>query len=229
MQRKLLTSQEFTDAIPESINLDQRQVDNAIFQVEQGTFLDTSNCLGKDYYDALFADLSPKTGAIAYQSNVIYNTGDLVLYNGVYYDCIQTTTAPQYQRPDNVAFFQKQPKFTTAANNDLWEFYLTPLLAHKAAFYSFPMIVSKLTANGLVREKSDSYQPATSAEIAHKRSGYETMIQLTLDNMKSFLRANIANYPLTVLAQEQSKGGCENGKCDKQPKRFLNNLFGGLR
>lgn len=223
--RKLLTTQELTDTVPDSATIDQSKFDAIIFQTELAFFRECGNGLGNEYYDALKADLTPIINALAWQKNVLYGAGDLVLYNGVYYRCTTNTTAPQYQDPTNKGYFELLPKFVTDANNVLYDNFIKTALSYLVMNNAVPMIATTITADGAVRHKGNGYDAADGAQRQEKRSIYVSFVNKTIDNMKTFILANATDYPLTELIKAQEANKCANN-CATSKKNYKNDFFG---
>lgn len=225
---KLLTTQELTDTAPDSSGIDQAKFEQIIFQTEKNFFALEDNGLGKDYYSELKADINPNTGFIPFNPNIVYNLGDIVLFNGVYYDCIQTTTAPSYQNPTNAAFFKPADKFLTAANNTLYDEYIKTAISYLTMFNATPMIAQTITASGVSKAEKSGFTAASPAEKNEKRGIYINFANLTIANMKTFILDNQALYPTTLLVKKATQSKCADKDNQQEGKKNGTLFFGGF-
>lgn len=198
---------------------DTAQLQNLIIVTEESLF---NAYFGRPYYAALFTD------AVIYAStpfavNTIYTVGSYVLFNGLIYEVLQNTTGAQVPA-QNAAFFALAPKFTTPANEFLWQRYLKRLLSFAVANeFAIPSSV-KQTEKGLIRLKDDNYDAAKTGEIATLKESNYQHIKQSIGVMEAYIMENSASYPLYKRVAEEAQNACN--KDEPTAKKYRRNTYG---
>lgn len=155
---------------------------------------ESRDCLGS-LYDSLLADKADYSGDPEFVSGSTYNEGDVVSYQGVFYEALATTTA----LPVNSGAWKFAAKFETAIYNELWVF-LGRYLACLAVKASVEPAATKMTGAGLVKTKGDDFDPASSKDIERLYLWLNARIAQAFRNMHHFLLKRKAETALSGYA-----------------------------
>lgn len=207
--------------IPE--NFPPCRVDD-ILQIE---IQERRDCLGAGLYDSMLADLADYSGEPEFVSGSTYNPGDVVRYNGMYFEAEAVTT----DLPTNTATWKLAPKFQLDLYNQLWVF-LGRYLACLAIKASIEPNAVKMTGAGLVKMKGDDFEPASGQDVNRLYTWLNARIEQSFRNMHYWLvdrssesalsgyaglstctpacESYIPDYPSTVCCQSCGGSGCSD-------------------
>jgi hypothetical protein len=141
-------------------------------------------CLG-DFYDSLKTDVNDYTTEPEYSPGT-YNTGDVVLYRGVYREATQTTT----KEPNFSSAWRDAPKFSNAGYTDLWENGLGLLFASVVMLHSLPLIVTKLRSTGAKKLQTGTAQAAPDINTEDLGHYFADQATAALEVVRHQLEAN---------------------------------------
>jgi hypothetical protein len=211
----ILTPKDVFDFGSANINIEENLLCSFI-SVEEEAFFNSNKCLGWDYYEYLKTDLLlPTLSVVFFENGELYFVGDYVSFNGRVYRCVIDTTGEQ--DPENSSNFERIKKFITQASNDIWERYIARALSWSVLISTGDISAVTHSANGLIRQKGDNFQPATLAEVESRKRMYMSQRSDLMVNMQLFLERNKDLYPQTEFYKETC--GCK--KCEN-PNSSLN-------
>lgn len=185
---------------------------------EEGIF-NNSTCLGWDFYQSLIADLAVIPMPTAFAIGVIYNVGDYVQFEGEIYEVIATTTGQE--SPTNSIYFKLPNKFTTAANNEIWNKYLVKIIAANIEITAWNDSAVKFTAAGMVKTQTDTVVPASLTDISHKTQNLKSYVDMIISNLEAYLKRNPLLYPCA--------NACKKSLQIMEPQRYDNDSFFGIQ
>lgn len=159
---------------------------NDIRQVELKAARD---CLGKDFYRAMVADLRDWSEKDEYDGITTYSAGEVVLYQGVYYEALVTTTA----EPSLATDWKEADKFATECYNTLFCTVLGRYLALLVAQNSVMPISSPVTAQGIVKLEGEGFKAADKTEVARLQHWYASQVATAFENLDDYLTENSTN------------------------------------
>jgi hypothetical protein len=166
-----------------------------------------------DLYAAMIADKVDYSGTPNYQIATNYTVGDFVLFNGVPYECIQTTTGTQ--DPLNAAFWVLAPKFTDVNYQALWANYLREISARAVFLQSIPNIAIQTGSNGLYSNNSEYSQNAGTTGAKWLQDNEQRTIEVLQAAMQDYLCQNRTNYPLYPSSEKcRCETGCSCSTCN---------------
>lgn len=146
---------------------------------------------GKEFYDALLADLVIYT---EYDSTVTYALNAIVIYDGQYYKCTVNNT--EGVEPTDTANWVAASKFTTTEYQTLWEEHLWQYLALAVQHASTFRNAYRSTSSGVVRNERDFSKPAEYSGVKAVKDELMADIEILREKMDDFLRTQKDDYPL---------------------------------
>lgn len=149
--------------------------------------------IGKEFYQALIADLVDYTGVSQYVAGTTYNQGDNVAYRGIIYT---VTAVTSNKIPTVTTDWTQAPKFGTACFENLWCNYLARYIALCVIANTIPKIAAKITAEGIVVLEGDGYRAAGKERISDLKAWAAANIEMTWANMVDYIDCNNECYGL---------------------------------
>ena len=140
-------------------------------------------CLGKEFYADLVNDLNDYSSVAAWTNGVTYLVGQSVVYKGVYYTAIATTTAEPSLKSD----WDLAEKFQSQCYNDLWCETLGRYLALLVVENSIPPISTPLTASGTVKKKGEGFDAANEASVLRLQNWVSSQVIAAFNNLHDYL------------------------------------------
>lgn len=183
-------------------------------------------CLGWDFYLALIADRIVYDTYTSFVYGTNYSVGDIILENGILYECIQATTGTQTL--ENVLYWKVAPKFVNTDYEFLWRRYLRTLLAFTISHTSLVYKAVNLTDQGLVRKKGENFDAADMKDVYLLKGEYAGDIRDILKNMDEYIMANKDKFPDYIKIKENDNLLCKSkdGNCGYDKKDFYGfNLY----
>ena len=175
----------------------------SIVEIKQIELSEKRNCL-KDLYDALLADKQDYSGTASWSAGS-YTAEQVVEYKGVYYQAtVNTSNAPSH--PD----WEYADKFNEAEYNELWTGFLGPYLALLALRQVIPMSATKVSSQGIVKQKGDDFDAADEREVKLLISAIDAKISLYQKNLLEELEGKEDN-DLFAGYFESGSCGCSCG------------------
>jgi len=188
-----------------------------LFQIE---FREARNCLGVDFWNDIKAALADHSAEPAYESGTTYNAGDIVKFEGIYYEATTTTTAI----PTVASDWEEAPKFTGACAEKYDDFYcdfLGPYLAFTVLSVRLPYLRNVATDIGVIQYEGNRYEPAEMKEYRSLQHAIDRDREIAWKNMVYELEENqkeetcFANYK-GFLEDEECK---EDDECSPTRNR----------
>jgi len=143
--------------------------------------------LGKDFYDALRADVIDYSAVPYWLEGQAYDTGDVVNYEDqVFASKIDSNTS----EPTVTSDWELASKFTTAANQELWDTVLCRYLAVAVLKNSIPGIATPASANGVVKVDGSTFEPAPETSVKRLQEWLEGQYRIARKNLDDFLQEN---------------------------------------
>ena len=172
---------------------------------------------GYTFYGDLMADLATYPSA-PFAITVSYSVGNYVEYNGIVWEVIQATTGTQI--PPNKAYFAVPPKFTTAANQYLWDRYLGRIIANVVTGRVVLTQSIRLTEKGLGRASGENFEAASRGDINDYRIEVDARTQQDIRTMEAYIMENTASFPNYKLVLEQAANSCKEQRTKYRPNNF---------
>lgn len=168
------------------------------------------DCIGYAFRAVLVADLVDYTGTAAYNGATAYEIDDVVVYNDIYYVCVQAVTNAT---PNNLEYWQLAPKFTTEAYNELFYIgFLGRYLAFAVLKQSTPFMNAQFKAQGVVQPAGEGYNSASSDSFKTLFNGVISNYTDAYNNLKQYMNENNLNgiFDLATKIIETSRCSCGN-------------------
>jgi hypothetical protein len=185
----IITAYEATKYGPGDIHFDPNFLCPYLDIVEEAVF---NSCLGWEMYESLQADLEPLPSNF-FTYNTQYQVGDKVVWQGVAYEALKLVT--NIEPTNDLVNWKMVQKFSTNANNVLWESYLRKLIAFGVSRKAQTTSTIKATNLGLVRSFSESSNPASVDEISMVRNDQLETEKMIRENMIKFIERNEESFP----------------------------------
>jgi hypothetical protein len=176
---------------------------NDIRQVEMTA---ARQCLGKEFYRALVADLQDYSTAATWTgASVTINT--VVLYKGFYYKALTTTTREPSVKTD----WAEADKFTTAANNDLWCEALGRYLALLVVQNTVPIVSTPVTGQGTIKKEGEGFKAAEEASVLRLQTWISAQVGTAFDNLDDYLNENGFSAYKGYATDTEQESYCSEG------------------
>jgi len=204
MSNTLLTAREAVELSPSDAHSYVAERCRHIPFVEEELFND---CFGWSFYEALISDLVDYSAAVKFSETAEYSVGAFVEHAGCVYEVL-VDTGITGQPIANPTYFRKAPKFTTEANQTLWDKYLGGIIAFRVMQGGIMYRSVKDTAKGVVKAfDPDGSRPATQGEVRAVKEELGDDIQRMIKAMTAYIARNAGSYPL----YKAGVGDCEDG------------------
>ena len=198
---------------------DTAQVSNLIIVTEESLF---NTYFGRTFYTALFADLAAYA-ATPFAVNTVYIAGSYVVFNGLIYEVLQSTTGAQIPA-QNATYFALAAKFTTPANEFLWQRYLKRLLTFAVSNEFIIPSSMKQTEKGLIRLKDDTFDAAKAADIATAKESNYQHIKQSIAVMEAYIMENKTAFPDYKRVADEAANTCNTAQ--PTAKKYRRNTYG---
>lgn len=113
--------------------------------------------IGFDLYEAMLDASADYGAASGYVAGNTYNEGDVVSYEGYFYEALKTTTA----NPKNREAWEVAPRFEgdcAEAYDDFFCDYLGPYIAHQVLARRLPYIRNKILDKGVLEYQGGNFE-----------------------------------------------------------------------
>jgi len=182
-----------------------------VLKIKEEALFNNNGCLGREFYNSLKLDVFTPSPVLVFDYGISYTVGQFVNFNGEIWEVVTATTGQE--APDNSNSFKIPKKMVSADNEELWQSYLLFIIAIDVEIAGYLDASVSWTASGLVRKKSDNFNPAEQRDIDVKTHNLQNLRTAHIENLKVFLEENASNYPLALT--------CKN-KCNKVDEIFPN-------
>ena len=198
---------------------DTAQVSNLIIVTEESLF---NTYFGRAFYSALFADAAIYS-TMPFAANTVYAAGSYVVFNGLIYEVLQNTTGTQIPA-QNATYFILAVKFTTLANEFLWQRYLKRLLTFAVSNEFIIPSSIKQTEKGLIRIKDDTFDAAKMAELATLKESNYQHIKQSIAVMEAYIMENKTAFPTYKRVADAAANTCNTAR--PTAKKYRRNTYG---
>lgn len=153
---------------------------------------------GWEFYEALIADkidyetLPSYVGD--YSATTAYTAGQTVQFVDELFTLIVANSTGI--APTNKVNWTRAKKFTNDDYNFLWERYLRNILAFNVLYTSVLYSAIQVTAKGVIKTKSDTFDSVSLKELHSYKDGVKLDIEDICYNMDLFIQRNPLKYPL---------------------------------
>jgi len=166
-------------------------------------------CIGKELYAAMLADLIDYTGTQGYSGTANYVVDDLVMFSGFVYICIANTTG---NTPSNLNYWERAPKFTTDKYNDVWlSGFMGAYIAYAVLNATAAYRETQWTAQGLTVKQGNDFIAASSKSVDRLVSATNADIATNYANMVDFMKQNEAEWAFATKIIKPASCGCGQG------------------
>lgn len=190
MSSTLITPSEVIDKGRFDQNFDPNLIEPFISIAEYRYLASHESHFGKALYEALLQDIILHS---EYSSSVIYNIGDVVVFDGKYFVCI--TNGITGQPPIASLNWQPTSKFNNSNNQVLWSLYLQEFIALAVQHGSTYKNAFRTTSKGIMRNEGEYSKPAEYSEVKALKDELMADLDVLREKMMTFLQENKSNYP----------------------------------
>lgn len=148
-----------------------------------------NTALGIKWYEELLDDLIDGSEAEPWRPEESYLAGDLVHYYGSLYAAIRDTT----EAPD-IADWEPASRFKTAHNQEVYDRYLSRLIAFYCAAPTASLAAIRVSGSGSTRSTGESFEPASFEEIASYHQSIGKIVRDILFNLHLYLTRNASIF-----------------------------------
>lgn len=209
----LITAWEVVQFSPVKRDYPTAFICNSIKHKELKIFRD---CLGNDLYELMIADLIPYDTYEEYETDKIYDEGEVVLLDTCLFKSkIDNNTS----NPTGSDTWELAKKFESDCYNELWECYLRQYLAFMVIYSTINYATTQAGAKGIMKfadgvsgEASVHHKALFTYEQNFKRALLDDANDI-LENMKAFMKDNPDCFP--------ASDPCEGDKCKIKRRRRI--------